>query len=179
MSRAYSEVTLVSPQSAWSARFAETASELQAVFPHATIEHIGSTSVPGLSSKDTIDVAVGVRSAVDALDRATLVALQGRGFAFVPTSFEDDPDHSFLHRIVGDQRTDHVHVVTLGGEAWGGYLLFRDYLRATPDAVRRYEAAKQDLAARFAKRRGAYVREKQPIVETLMVEARAWQRTSG
>ncbi|WFR67065.1 GrpB family protein [Curtobacterium flaccumfaciens] len=177
MSRAYSDVTLVSPQRAWSARFAETASELQAVFRHATIEHIGSTSVPGLSSKDTIDVAVGVLSAVDALDRETLAALQGRGFEFVP-SFEGDPDHAFLHRIVGDQRTDHVHVVTLGGDAWGGYLLFRDYLRATSDAVRQYEAAKRDLAVRFAKHRDAYVREKQPIVEALMVEARAWQRTS-
>ena len=179
VNKAFSEVALVDSRPLWVNRFARTAHELRSVFPQASIEHVGSTSVPGLASKDTVDVAVGVPSLSHALDDGHIDLLRALGFEYISASFVDDPDHAFLHRIVEDRRTDHVHVVKLGSSVWIDYLLFRDYLRATPEALSRYEQAKRELAARYAKQRDRYVSEKQPIVEALMTEARSWQSGGG
>jgi GrpB-like predicted nucleotidyltransferase (UPF0157 family) len=183
MNGAHTQVEVVPYDPDWVRRFHVTKDELRSLFPGAAIEHIGSTSVPGLSSKDTIDVAVGVCDVSQTLDAVTLLAMRRQGFEHVPASFAKDPDHAFFHRIVADRRTDHVHVVRSDSDAMTGYLLFRDFLRATPAAVRRYETAKRDLARRFAFRRDDYVTQKQPVVDALMVEARAWahrtERPSG
>ncbi|OII26483.1 hypothetical protein BIV04_13600 [Frigoribacterium sp. MCBA15_019] len=118
---------------------------------------------------------MGVPSLSDALDDGHIDLLRALGFECISASFVDDPDHAFLHRIGEDRRTDHVHVVKLGSSVWVDYLLFRDYLRATPEALSRYEQAKRDLTARYAKQRDRYVSEKQPIVEALLIEARSWR----
>ncbi|APX33465.1 hypothetical protein BH708_12890 [Brachybacterium sp. P6-10-X1] len=47
----------------------------------------------------------------------------------------DDPDHAFLHRIIDDHRTNHVHVVPGDSVTFTDYLLFRDFLRTVPDGV--------------------------------------------
>ena len=174
--RAHTTVDVVPYDPEWPSRFAASAAEIRAVLPDAVIEHVGSTSVPGLSSKDTIDLAVGVSDVDEALSPETLDAFETAGFVHVPASFAADPDHAFLHRIVHDHRTDHVHVMRLGSAPFEGHQLFRDYLRAEPEAAGRYEAVKLDLARRFADHRSAYVDEKQKIVDHLMVEARAWRR---
>jgi GrpB-like predicted nucleotidyltransferase (UPF0157 family) len=159
-------------------RFEAAAEELRLVFTDASIEHVGSTSVPGLCSKDTIDIVVGVGAVAPALTRARITLLAEHGFEYVPTSFAGDPDHAFFHRIVEDHRTEHVHVMRTGSPGHEDHLLFRDYLRTHPDAVARYEAAKRDLADRFARRRDDYLEQKQAVVEALMVEARAWQHAA-
>lgn len=178
MSRAHSNVELVPYDGSWPARFERTKEQLRTVFPTSLIEHVGSTSVPGLSSKDTIDVLVGVPDVKAALAPQTLGKLVVLGFEHVPSSFVHDADHSFLHRIIGDDRTDHVHLMRSGSDSLQGHLLFRDYLRATPEALIGYERAKQNLAARFHGRRDDYVKYKQPIVEALMASARAWQKSA-
>lgn len=176
MSQAHSNVELVPYDESWPARFRHTKEQLHTVFRSAVIEHVGSTSVPGLSSKDTIDALVGVPDVEKALDPQTLEELTVLGFEHVPSSFAHDADHSFLHRIIGDHRTDHVHLMRLDSDSLQGHLLFRDYLRASPEALLRYERAKQELAARFQGRRDDYVTHKQPVVEELLAGARAWQR---
>lgn len=65
MSRADTVVELVQYDSAWPQRFALARDELVKVVPRAEVEHIGSTSVPGLSSKDTIDIALGVAATLN------------------------------------------------------------------------------------------------------------------
>lgn len=179
MNRGQSEVVLVPYDERWPPRFESTKKELRAAFPTSLIEHVGSTSVPGLSSKNTIDVVVGVPDVVRTLNPRTLSRLSALGFEYIPSSFAADADHSFLHRIVEEQRTDHVHMMRLGSDALQGHLLFRDYLRATPAAVIEYEHAKQELVARFHNRRDDYVVQKQPVVEALMEKARAWMNESG
>lgn len=178
MNRAHSEVALVSYDERWPRRFESTKMELRKAFPTDLIEHVGSTSVPGLSSKDTIDVVVGVPDVVRTLNPRTLSKLSVLGFEYIPCSFAANPDRSFLCRIIEDQRTDHVHVMRLGSDELRGHLLFRDYLRAIPAAVIEYEQAKQELVARFYNRRDDYVVQKQPVVEALMEKARAWMKES-
>lgn len=174
-SRAHTVVELVPYDPEWPARFAESAAQIRAALPAADIEHVGSTSVPGLSSKDTIDVVAGVDDMGELLDPEVLAQLEKHGFVHVPESFAEDPDHVFLCRIIEDRRTDHVHVVRRGTATFSDYLLFRDHLRARGEAARRYEAAKVGLAERHGDRRHAYVDEKQAVVAQLMEEARAWR----
>lgn len=178
-SRAHTVVELVPYDPEWPARFAESAAQISAVLPEAEIEHVGSTSVPGLTSKDTIDLAVAVDDTGEVLDPEVLARLERHGYVHVPESFADDPDHVFLCRIIEDHRTDHVHVVRRGTTTLSDYLLFRDYLRAVGEAARRYDAAKADLAERHGDRRHAYVDEKQTVVDRLMVEAREWRQSTS
>ncbi|WP_170159958.1 GrpB family protein [Frondihabitans australicus] len=175
MSKAHTEVHLVPADPAWSSRFARTKEQLTPVFLGAEIEHVGSTSVPGLASKDTIDVAVGVRNVDDALTPAILDRLAGLGFDHVASSFADDPDHAFLQRIVNDHRTDHVHVMRVGSEAHTSHLLFRDYLQSHPDACADYEREKRRLAEAFEHDRDGYVVAKQQVVEAILVAANDWR----
>lgn len=168
-------VELVPYDDDWSSRFAARAAELSSVLPSTVIEHVGSTSVPGLSSKDTVDIAVGAERVDDVLAPGVLAALEALGFEHVPGSFAEDPDHVFFHRIIEDHRTDHLHVVPRNSVVLDEYLLFRDFLRSTPDAKARYEAAKLALAQQHACDRSEYVDRKQAFVERLMEEARQWR----
>lgn len=177
--RADTHVDLVPYDAEWPKRFAAAAAEIRAVLPDAVIEHVGSTSVIGLSSKDTIDIAVGVPDVHGSLVPDVLGPLESAGFALIPESFASDPDHSFLHRIVNDHRADHVHLMRIGSDRFNDRLLFRDYLRAVPAAARHYESAKLELAARFSDRRSSYVDQKSFVVEKLMHEARSWRRSSA
>ncbi|WP_420114716.1 GrpB family protein [Pseudactinotalea sp.] len=178
-SRAHRSVALVAYDERWPDRFAATRAQLAATFPAAEIEHIGSTSVSGLSAKDTIDVAVGVPDVTTALSPAILAELAALGFTHRPSSFADNPDHAFLDRIVADHRTDHVHVMTLDSATYRDRLVFRDYLRASPEVVARYEDRKRDLAEHYAEQRSEYVDRKSLVVDELMRGARAWADRSG
>lgn len=176
MSKAHTEVEVVAPDPLWPARFSRTKDELAEVFPSASIEHVGSSSVPGLASKDTIDIAVGVASVDEALTATALDRLSGLGFEYVAASFASDPDHAFLHRIIDDHRTDHIHVMRIGSDAYESHLLFRDYLRAHTDERLAYERAKIRLARECQFDRDSYVDAKQEIVEAILVSARAWSK---
>ncbi|GAA4425076.1 GrpB family protein [Georgenia halophila] len=171
---AFTRVEVVPFDPRWHERFVRTREELASVLTDARIEHIGSTSVPGLASKDTIDVAVGVDDVSSALAPATIAALAQLGFEHVPASFAHNDDHGFLHRIVDGHRPDHVHVMRRDSDTYAARILFRDYLRAHPGAAAAYEREKRELAGRFRGERDRYVTEKQGVVEAMMIDARRW-----
>jgi GrpB-like predicted nucleotidyltransferase (UPF0157 family) len=68
----------------WPVLFDEECERLRGVFgPAVTIEHMGSTSVPGLAAKPIIDLLVGIRSLTEA--KATYPGpLQAMGYAYIP-----------------------------------------------------------------------------------------------
>lgn len=131
------------------------------------IEHVGSTAVPGLSAKPCIDILARVHPYPPTSER--VAALEAAGFAHhgengLPgrTYFTKGP-----HEV-------HLHVVGFDSEHWQRHLLFRDYLRVEPDALRRYQALKERLAATFADRRDAYQDGKSDLIARLDREALAW-----
>ena len=171
-------VRVVPYDPSWPASFEAARSDLDAVVPEAlTIEHVGSTSVPGLASKPTVDVLLVVDDLAVVLDR--IAELAAIGFEYRPGAFAPERRHLFFRRIVGGERTHHLHVLASDSPEPDDYRLFRDYLRANPDAAARYEAAKLDLADRFAQDRASYVQAKEPIVEELLIAARAWSDEAG
>jgi len=171
-------VRVVPHDPSWPASFEAARGDLAAVVPEAlAIEHVGSTSVPGLASKPTVDVLLVVDDLAVVLGR--LAELAAIGFEHRPDSFSPERRHLFFRRMVGGERTHHLHVLASSSPEPDDYRLFRDYLRANPDAAARYEAAKLALADRFARYRASYVQAKEPIVEELLVVARAWRNKAG
>jgi GrpB-like predicted nucleotidyltransferase (UPF0157 family) len=131
------------------------------------VEHVGSTSVPGLAAKPIIDIMAGVGSLDDA---PSLVApLAAVGFEYVPK--DDQPNRLFFRRGERGAGTHHLHVVEFGGAEWRRHLLFRDRLRADDEKAREYARLKRELAAAHAEDRGAYTEAKTPFIARVVEEA--------
>jgi GrpB-like predicted nucleotidyltransferase (UPF0157 family) len=157
---------------AWPSRYeAERERILRAIGPWvAAIEHIGSTSVPGLGAKPIIDIMAAVRSLDDAMQ--CVEPLSALGYQYHP-EFEDSlPERRYFNRGPRNDRY-HLHMVELTGGFWERHLLFRDYLRAHTEAAREYERLKRDLAARYHEDRSAYTDAKAEFVRSIEEKARA------
>lgn len=152
----------------WPARFEAERAALAALALFRSIEHIGSTAVPGLAAKPTIDVLAVAE------DLGAVLATGIPGYDHRPGSFPDDDRHLFFRKVRGGKRLVHLHVVHVSSPEVDDYRLFRDWLRADPEAAARYAELKLDLAARYADQRQAYVETKQRAVDVLMDEARRW-----
>ena len=168
-------VEVVPYDQVWPARFEAERALLLAAVPDLflSVEHIGSTAVPGLLAKPTIDI-LAVSDDLDAvLQRVD--ALAEAGYDHRPGSFPEDDRHLFLRKVRDGKRLCHLHVVHASSPEIDEYRLFRDFLRADPDAARRYADLKLGLVARYANRRQAYVDAKQREVDVFMAEARRWR----
>ncbi len=132
------------------------------------IEHIGSTSVPGLSAKPIVDVLVGLREL--ALSEEEIETIRALGYEYMGE--HGLPGRLFFRK---EPRTHHVHVVEHGGEHWERQLLFRDTLRSDAEERQRYDAFKRRLAAEGHPRE-AYTELKTPLIREIEARARARAR---
>lgn len=129
----------------WPQKYEEDkAAILRAVGPHVRgIEHIGSTSVPGLVAKPVVDIMLGVDR--DDLDNV-IEPLAGIGYDYNPDWEFSMPMRRYFRRLLPDgAHTHHLHVVPHGGAFWIRHLRFRDYLRAHPEKAREYSDLKKRL----------------------------------
>ena len=153
------------------------------------VEHIGSTSVPGLSAKDVVDLQVGVRRLTDADAPEFVKALADKGF---PRSGGDENKwddalpwiddvtlwQKRFHGSADPGRIVHLHVREIDGPGWRYALLFRDWLRAEADERTAYAALKAQLA-RTATTTTGYVEAKGPWIAEALARADAWARHTG
>jgi len=160
-------VELHAYDAAWADLFEQERGRLAGIFDGraAGIEHIGSTSVPGLSAKPIVDVLVGLRRLE--LSEAEIAAMEALGYEY-------HGEHGLPGRLFfrKDPRTHHVHVVEHGGEHWQRQVLFRDTLRSDPEERRRYEEFKRRLAAEGHPRE-VYTELKTPFIREVEARARA------
>jgi GrpB-like predicted nucleotidyltransferase (UPF0157 family) len=155
-------VEVVPYSSDWPREFADMRDALSRALGAAalSIEHIGSTAVPGLSSKPTIDILV----VVDGPERflARLADVEALGFSYrEDNAHVANDDHLFLRRVVDARRTHHLHVLTDGSAEITDYRRFRDALRDDGAFAREYEQLKLRLAADHGSDRARYVAEKE------------------
>jgi GrpB-like predicted nucleotidyltransferase (UPF0157 family) len=160
----------------WPRLFAELGRELRDALGAVAlrIDHIGSTSVPGLAAKPVIDIQVSV-AAFDPL-QAFKQPLERLGYVYRA----DNPERTKRYfREPPSRRRTHLHVARAGSfsEQWA--LLFRDYLRAHRDVAAEYEAVKRRLAARFQQDRAAYPDAKGPFVWEVIRQADQWAQARG
>ncbi|MBP8261145.1 MAG: GrpB family protein [Verrucomicrobia bacterium] len=111
------------------------------------IDHVGSTSVPGLAAKPIIDIQVSVRRLQPI--EAYSAPLQRLGYVHVPHP-NDDAICPFFHTPAAWPHTHHVHVVESGGAEERRIRAFRDYLLEHKEAARQYEELKRRLAETFS-----------------------------
>jgi GrpB-like predicted nucleotidyltransferase (UPF0157 family) len=143
------------------------------------IDHIGSTSVPGLAAKDIIDIQITVLDFTPALEAAFIRAGYSRlDYAqdhIPPTAIGPDRDwQKQMYRPPAGARPTNVHV-RRAGSANGRYaLLFRDYLRAHPRAARAYAQAKKALSHHGPTYWDLYYDVKDPICDIIMAGAEDW-----
>ena len=165
-------IDIVSYDSSWPRQFQEEAEVLRhALAPWlvAPLEHIGSTAIPGLSAKPTIDIMVGVET-LDA-SRPAIVAAAELGYCYAP--YQVEIEHWFCKPSPA-VRTYHLHLIPVGAAEWRRPIAFRHYLRIHHDVAREYEVLKRRLAQEHRLDREAYSQAKQSFIDritTIALEA--------
>jgi GrpB-like predicted nucleotidyltransferase (UPF0157 family) len=130
------------------------------------IEHIGSTSVPGMDAKPVIDIMLGIKGPED-IDAAE-AALLDRGY--VSHGEKGIPGRLFF--TYGEPPTLHLHMVTYNGPLWKGHLLFRDTLTFNKKLADSYVSLKINLAKQFPTDRQSYTAGKADFIESVLRKAR-------
>ncbi|MFE9954078.1 GrpB family protein [Micromonospora sp. NPDC005299] len=160
----------------WPERFEAEQRLLSEALPEAlSVEHIGSTSVPGLAAKPIIDI-MAVVPEVDAVV-ANLRPLEQIGYVYRPMVFPEDSDHLFFAKDTAGRRSHHLHVFGVTSLAPEENRVFRAYIEANPAAARRYEAAKRRAAELHPDSRARYGAAKEVTVTRLSAEARLWSES--
>lgn len=169
-------------RSEWAAEAATYVEMLRELVPGAVaVDHIGSTSVPGLPAKDCLDLMVQV---LDLDERSVVAAVAPRGFRLRPEPWnhEEITDGVAHRKLVfapaPGQRSINVHVRVAGGRNVRYALLFRDFLRADPAARDAWGAFKTRLAASVPDLLD-YGQVKASVQPLLMMRAEDWAAETG
>lgn len=129
------------------------------------LEHVGSTSIPGLSAKPRIDIILGV---ADSADEASYVpAMEAAGYVLRIR----EPDWHEHCVFKGPDTDINLHVFTLGCAEIHRMLGFRDHLRANAADRTAYEQRKQELAMQTWKYTQHYADAKSEVVEAILAGA--------
>lgn len=130
-----------------------------------SLEHIGSTSVPGLAAKPKIDMQLVVANSAD--EPAYVPALLDAGYVLQVR----EPDW-YEHRMFKGPGADiNLHVYSQGCPEVERVLLFRNWLRGNPSDRQLYERTKRDLASRNWKYMQNYADAKTAVVEEILARA--------
>ena len=129
------------------------------------VEHIGSTSVPGLIAKPLLDLMPLVKRYEDGF--ACVGPMRALGYWYAG-EFGIPGRHLF---VKGSPRTHHAHMLVEGSKAARRHLAVRDVLRASPEMAAKYAALKKGLAARFGDDRENYAMAKSAFMRELFDRA--------
>ncbi len=158
----------------WPRLFAREVERIRAVLGERalSIEHAGSTSVPGLAAKPIIDIVLVVANSAD--EPAYVPALEAAGYVLRIR----EPDW-FEHRLFKGPDTDiNLHVFSAGCSEIERMLLFRDWLRSNPSDRQLYERTKRELARKDWKYTQNYADAKNDVVDEILAR-RPYQRFEG
>jgi GrpB-like predicted nucleotidyltransferase (UPF0157 family) len=160
----------------WPARFAQLGRELRAGLGTTAlrIDHIGSTSIPGMAAKPIIDIQISV-AVFEPLDVYRL-PLERLGYVFRADNTERTK--RYFREAPGTPRR-HIHVRRAGSWAEQFALLFRDYLRTHAEEARLYESLKYQLATKYREDRQGYTDAKSPFIWEIMTKADRWSQEIG
>lgn len=173
-------VVVVPYDPAWAERYRAEAARVRAALGDLVdggvleeLEHVGSTSVPGLVAKPTIDLMGRVHPYPPT--EASIAALETIGYTW--RGEHGLPGRSYFTK---GPHAVHLHLVGFDSDHWERHRVFRDYLMAHKGARDRYAALKVDLAERFRNDRPAYQDGKSELIAELSHDASAWHvRTTG
>ncbi len=162
-------IVLVEYDPRWPKLFAREACRIRTALAGLAIrvEHVGSTSVPGLAAKPIIDIMLVVPDSAD--EPGYVPALESAGYALRIR----EPDW-FEHRLLKGPDTDiNLHVFTAGATEIDRMLMFRDWLRSHDADRDAYLAVKRELAQRTWRHVQHYADAKSDIVRQIVDRATA------
>jgi GrpB-like predicted nucleotidyltransferase (UPF0157 family) len=151
----------------WPRLFEREADRIRAVLGKRAVqlEHVGSTSVPGLAAKPIIDIMLVVPDSGDEL--AYVPDLEAAGYVLVIREAERQQ-----HRVFkGPDTNVNLHVYSPGSPEMERYLIFRDRLRSDPADRERYQRVKRELARRDWRYVQQYADAKTEVVEEIIARA--------
>jgi GrpB-like predicted nucleotidyltransferase (UPF0157 family) len=157
-------VRLVPYTKEWERLFQAEKSRLQAAIGNYVldIQHVGSTSIPGMVAKPIIDIAIAVESFEEAA--VCIKPIEQLGYEYKGEN--GIPRRHYFTK--GDLRTHHVHINEIGGRNWKDHLLFRDYLTLHAEIAKEYAELKLALARRYLADRQSYLEGKVPFIERVL-----------
>lgn len=166
------QVTLAEYDPRWPQVFAAEAARLSAALADVrhTIEHVGSTSVPGLPAKPVIDMLLTVPA--PGAEETYAPALEQLGYTLAIRE-PDWYEHRVLrrHDLAPGAASANLHVFPDGCEEAARMLRFRDRLRAHDDDRDLYARTKRALAGRTWEYLQNYADAKSDVVEGILARA--------
>jgi GrpB-like predicted nucleotidyltransferase (UPF0157 family) len=161
-------IAVVDYDERWPRRFQVTAGRVRHVLGEQalTVEHIGSTAVPGLAAKPIVDMLLTVPRVSD--EAAYVPALESLGFVLRVRELG--------HRMLRTPEQDvHLHVYEPNRPEVRDYLDLRDWLRVDADDRERYAAEKRRLSQQQWRDMNDYADGKSDIIREVLARARAWR----
>jgi dephospho-CoA kinase len=184
---------LQDPDPDWARLAALLGARISAAAGGLRVEHIGSTSVPGLPAKDVIDLQLVVPD-LQVADRLA-APLTAAGFPLVPGIDQDNPHpipgepdstdparwRKRVHANADPGRSVNLHLRVRNAPNRRESLLFRDWLRADDVVRAEYLELKRELAGRFAGDPDVtrYAEAKEPWFDAAFPRAEVWARRTG
>lgn len=160
----------------WVKKFESIKAMLEGVFGDQAlaIEHVGSTSVPGMKAKPIIDVLVVVKD-VRPLNREEML-MQSKGY-LVEENYV--APNTLLFRLVNENgsKLENIHVCENGAPMQKQFLAMRNYLRAFPEEAKRYAQLKDELVNKFPNDYESYRAAKDPFLKVLEEKSYLWYST--
>jgi GrpB-like predicted nucleotidyltransferase (UPF0157 family) len=165
------EISVVDYDERWPVRFREIAERIREALAERAlgVEHIGSTSVPGLAAKPIVDVLLTVADVSNEV--AYVPALESAGFRLRVR----EPEHRMVRTPAGDV---HVHVYEPGRPEVRNYIDLRDWLRVDARDRELYAATKRMLARQQWNDMNDYADAKTEVIDDVMARARAWRASA-
>jgi len=144
----------------WKEIFNEEKETLKDLISNSVIEHVGSTAVPGLSSKPIVDIAVGVKDLLD-IDLDKLSELY--------TVKLNEEDNEILLIKEDEKETESlIHVLKDDSDRYNNLIKFRDILLNNEDIKRQYEKLKTELADKYKENRKEYTKSKDNFISKVL-----------
>jgi GrpB-like predicted nucleotidyltransferase (UPF0157 family) len=153
----------------WPALYEREAARIRSTLGDRVVrlEHVGSTSVPGLSAKPQIDILLVVPDSGD--EDAYVPDLHARGYRLTIR----EPEWHEHRMFKGPDTNINLHTFSPGSPEIGRMLAFRDRLRTHPDELAAYESKKRELAGRTWAFVQDYADAKGEVVEGIIARAHA------
>ena len=154
---------------AWPAQYEAEAVKIRAALGERALvlEHVGSTSIPGLRAKPVLDILLAVADSAD--EPSYVAALAGQGYRL----HIREPDWEQHRLLKGLEPAVNLHVFTQGSPEIARMIAFRDRCRTHPEEKRLYEETKRALAGRVWRYVQHYANAKGEVVEAIIARGLA------
>lgn len=175
-------IILTKPDSNWTQLFEKEKDTLSTLLGRYAkkIEHIGSTAIPNIFAKPTIDILLEIPEDKTAKDEI-IQKMKARKYYYILRTDREPPYLMFIKGISSEGitgQTYHIHMAEKGHPIWDK-IYFRDYLIEKPELARQYENLKKDLAAKYRHNRDQYTEGKTDFVMQVTKEAKEKYLTSS